>query len=136
MLGFRLFYQKYLLSKYGFHYKLEFTNQDNWNPKRKIEQKIWTLWSDMYISEWFKTNDLNQIFFFLFIASCNIKYHGFHPKTSPFSTRHIICVNCEFLSQLYQPIYLAFSYLNGVRHNSDIELCREQILFFFVVPEK
>ena len=40
------------------------------------------------------------------------------------------------LSQLYQPIYLSFSYLNSVRHNLVIELCREQFFSFFTVPEK
>ena len=48
------------------------------------------------------------------------------PKTSPFSTRHLILVKYNFLSQLYQPISLLFSYLNSERHNLVIELCREQ----------
>ena len=48
------------------------------------------------------------------------------PNTSRFSTRHLIWVNYKILSQLFQPIYLEFSYLNSVQHFSGIELCREQ----------
>ena len=32
----------------------------------------------------------------------------------------------EVLSQLYQPMSILFLYLNSERHNSVIELCREQ----------
>ena len=35
------------------------------------------------------------------------------------------------LSQLSQTMSILFSYLNSVRHNLVIELCREQIVFFF-----
>ena len=48
-----------------------------------------------------------------------------HPKTSHFSTRHIILVNYKVVSQLFQLIFLSFSYLNSVRHFSVIELCLE-----------
>ena len=37
----------------------------------------------------------------------------------------------KVLSQLFQPIYLAFSYLNSVRHFSGIEFCREYLLLLF-----
>ena len=40
-----------------------------------------------------------------------------HPKTSHFSTCHIILVNFKVVSRLYQPIFLSFSYLNSARHN-------------------
>ena len=40
-----------------------------------------------------------------------------------FSTRHLIRANCEVLSQLSQPIFLSFSYLNKAQHNLVIELC-------------
>ena len=59
----------------------------------------------------------------------------FHPKTTPFSTRHLILVNYEVLSQLYQPMSHLFSYLNSVRHNSVIELCREQIFFLWFLKK-
>ena len=52
-------------------------------------------------------------------------------KASPFSIRHIIWVNYKVLSQLSQPIYLEFSYLNILRHFSDVELCREPFYFFW-----
>ena len=44
------------------------------------------------------------------------------PKTSPFSTRHLIWVNYKVVSQLAQPI-LSFLHLNNARHNLVIELC-------------
>ena len=50
-------------------------------------------------------------------------------QDTPFSTRNIIGVNNEVLSQLSQPMYILFSYLNSVQHNSVIELCHEQIFF-------
>ena len=62
-----------------------------------------------------------------------LKYSdGFQPKTSHFSTRHLIWVNNEVLSQLSQPMSLLFYYLNSVRHNSVIELCSEKNKFNFV----
>ena len=33
-------------------------------------------------------------------------------------------MNYKVVSQLYQPIFLSFSYLNSARHNLVIELCR------------
>ena len=51
---------------------------------------------------------------------------GFQPKTSHFSTRHLVGVNYKGLSQLSQPISPLFSYLNSVRHNLVIWFCREQ----------
>ena len=54
-----------------------------------------------------------------------------HPKTSPFSTRHLIWVKYKVLIQLYQLIFLSFSYLNSARHNLVIGLCREQLLIYF-----
>ena len=53
------------------------------------------------------------------------------PKTSPFSTCHIIWVNYKVGSQSFQLIYLSLSYLNGVRHFSFIEVCRD--LFYFIL---
>ena len=54
-----------------------------------------------------------------------------YPKTFPFYTQHLIWVNYKFVSQLYQPTLVSFSYLNSSRHNLVIELCRAlQILFF------
>ena len=50
-------------------------------------------------------------------------YDGVQPKTPPFSTRHLIWVNDKVVSQLFQPIYLSFLYLNSVGHNLVIELC-------------
>ena len=58
-----------------------------------------------------------------------------HPNTSPFSTRHLIFLNYTYVSQLFQLIYLSFSYFNSVRHFSPIELCRD-LLFSFTVSEK
>ena len=40
----------------------------------------------------------------------------------------------KVLSQLSQPIFLSFSYLNSTRHNLVIELCREKKKS--MVPEK
>ena len=48
---------------------------------------------------------------------------GFQPKTSPFSTYHLIRVNYKVLSQLSQSVFLFFSYFNSARHNLAIELC-------------
>ena len=71
------------------------------------------------------------------ISSCGaLSIDGFHPKTSPFSTRHLIWVNYEVLSQLSQPMSILFSYLNSVRHNPTIELCRDQFFVFFYGPWK
>ena len=53
--------------------------------------------------------------------------------TSPFSTRYLILVSYEVLSQLYQPMSILFLYLNSERHNSVIELCREQKQFIFAL---
>ena len=53
-----------------------------------------------------------------------------HPKTYPFSTLHIIWVNCKYLSQSSQPMSLLFSYLDSVRHSLFIELCREQVFLY------
>ena len=64
---------------------------------------------------------------------CNA-YDMVQPKKSPFSTHHLIWVNYKVVSQLFQLIYLVFSYLNRVQHISGIELCQEQ--FFSMVPEK
>ena len=58
------------------------------------------------------------------------------PKTPPFSTCHLIWVNCKVLSQLSQPIYLLFSYLNIARHNLVIGLCCEQFNFLFYVSRE
>ena len=57
------------------------------------------------------------------------------PKTSPFSTRHLILLNYKGVSQLSQPILLSFSYLNSARQNLVIELCRaiEILNGFFVI---
>ena len=47
------------------------------------------------------------------------------PKMFPFSTDHLIWVNYKVLSQLFQLIYMVFSYLNSVWHFSVIKLCYE-----------
>ena len=44
-------------------------------------------------------------------------YDRVHPKTPPFSARHLIWVNYKVVSQFSQPILLSFSYLNSVRHS-------------------
>ena len=43
-----------------------------------------------------------------------------------FSTRHLIRVNYKVVSQLSQPIFRTFSYLNSVRYSLVIEFCRVQ----------
>ena len=48
---------------------------------------------------------------------------GVHPKTSPFNTHHLIWVTYKVVSQLSQPIFLSFLYLNSAKHNLVIELC-------------
>ena len=53
----------------------------------------------------------------------------FQPETSPFSTRYLIWVNYNVVSQLSQPTFVSFSYLNSVRHNLVIELCRTLKIF-------
>ena len=79
----------------------------------------------------------NQAWCSSFLCIWRPTKYGFQPKTSPFSTRHLIWVNYEVLSQLFQPRALLFSYLNSARHNSVIELCPEQFFdFFYVVLEK
>ena len=45
---------------------------------------------------------------------------GVQPKMSPFSTRNIIWVKYQVVSQFFQPIFLTFSYLNSERHISVI----------------
>ena len=57
---------------------------------------------------------------------------------SPFSTHHVILGNYEVLSQIYQPMFHLFSYLNSARHSSVIGFCRElnKLGVFSVVPEK
>ena len=62
-------------------------------------------------------------------AYYNLKTDVVQLKTPPFSTRHLILVNYKVLSQLSQPIFLSFSYLNSARHNLVIELCREEFFF-------
>ena len=54
------------------------------------------------------------------------------PKTYPFSTRHLIWVNYKFVSQLYQPIFDSFSYLNIARQKFRhwIVSCTKNILIF------
>ena len=54
------------------------------------------------------------------------------PKTSPFSTGDIIWVTYYVVSQLSQPIFLSFSYLNIALPNLVIDLCRalKMIQFF------
>ena len=56
------------------------------------------------------------------LSSCLI--YGVHPKMSPFSTCHLIWLNYKFVSQLFQPILLSFSYWNSSGHNLVTELCR------------
>ena len=46
----------------------------------------------------------------------NVTNDGVQPKTPPLSTRHLIWVNYKVVSQLFQLIYLKFSYSNSVRH--------------------
>ena len=41
----------------------------------------------------------------------------------------------KVVSQLSQPIFLSFSYLNSARHFSVIELCRGPFLFFAVLEK-
>ena len=55
------------------------------------------------------------------------------PKTSHFYTRHLLRVNCKIVSQLSQPMFLSFSYLNIARHNLVIELCRALIFLNFCI---
>ena len=58
------------------------------------------------------------------------------PKTSSFSTRHLIWGKLKFVSQLFQLIYLAFSYLNSVRHFQALNCVVSIFYFFSTVPEK
>ena len=59
---------------------------------------------------------------------------GVQPKMSQFSKRHLFWVNYKVVSQLSQPIFLSFSYLNSPRHNLVIELCCSlKIFYFFMV---
>ena len=67
------------------------------------------------------------ILFYLYHCLSN---DGVQPKTSSFSTCHLIWVKYKFVSQLFQPIFLSFSYLNSARHFSVIEMCREPIFIF------
>ena len=60
-----------------------------------------------------------------------ITHDGVQPKTSPFSTRHLIWVNYKVVSKLSQPIFISFSYLNRAQHNSVIELCCALKMFWF-----
>ena len=48
-----------------------------------------------------------------------------HPNTSPFSTHHLIWLKYKGVSQIFQLIYMVFSYLNSVWHFSVIKLCYE-----------
>ena len=57
--------------------------------------------------------------------------NGVQPKPPPFSTRHLIWLNYKVVSQLFQLIYLAFSYLNIVRHFPGTELCRDNFISLF-----
>ena len=52
-----------------------------------------------------------------------------HPKTFPFSTRHLVFENYEVVSQLSQPMFLSFSYLNSVQHNIVIGFCHALKIF-------
>ena len=54
-----------------------------------------------------------------------LSLNGVHPNMSPFSTRDLIWVNYQVLSEICQLIFLSFSYLNSARHNSVVEFCRE-----------
>ena len=58
----------------------------------------------------------------------NVVIDGVQAKTSPFSTRDIIWVNYQVIRQLFQLIFLSFSYLNSARQISVIKLCREPML--------
>ena len=84
--------------------------------------------------------------YILGIVSCvfSVYYYLFHfchprrpefdvvqPKTSPFSTCHLIWVNYKVLSELSQPISLSNSHLNSARHNLVIEFCREKFIYLF-----
>ena len=80
---------------------------------------------------------LRRLIWLYFMASVtillrwsNLVSDGVHPKTSLFSTRHLIWVNYKFISQLFQLIYISFLYSNSVRHFLGIELCREQFVFY------
>ena len=58
------------------------------------------------------------------------------PKMSPFSVRHLILVKFKVWSQLYQLIYLAFSYLKIVYEIVLALNCVVSNFIFFTVPEK
>ena len=60
-----------------------------------------------------------------YLASLHSNYDGFQPKTSPFSTHHLIWLKYKGVSQIFQLIYMVFSYLNSVWHFSVIKLCYE-----------
>ena len=49
----------------------------------------------------------------------------------PFSTRDLIWLNYQVVSQLSQHIFFSFSYLNIARHDWVIESCREQNKWFY-----
>ena len=72
------------------------------------------------------------IYLFIIVHFQGLDCDGFQPKTSPFSTCHLIWVNHEVLIQLSPPMSILFSYLNNVRQNSVIELCLENIFCFFL----
>ena len=57
-----------------------------------------------------------QLCCFSFYLSIQPLCDGVHPKTPRFSTRYLIWVNNKVVRQKFQLIYLAFSYLNSVRH--------------------
>ena len=79
-------------------------------------------------SGWFVIN--SGIFLIGFILM-EFTWDGVHPKTPPFSTSHLIWVNYKVVSQLSQPVFVSFLYLNSGRHNLVIELCRALNIYIF-----
>ena len=61
----------------------------------------------------------------------DLELEGVQPKIPPFSTRHIVSGNYKVVSQLSQPVFLSFSFLNSARPHLVIGLCRALKYFDF-----
>ena len=103
-------------------YRVLTSSIDFWSVKGTSFLGIWWKFFKLYFERY-----LWQDF-----SSTNGVADRVQPKTPPFSTCHIVSVNYKVASQLPQPIFLSFSYLNSARHFSVIELCREPLLLLLL----